>query len=200
MLRGMQYIVGLGNPGEKYENTRHNIGWLALDELLRTVPLPLPIPHKRLSGRTTDGHIAGQAVRVLYPDTFMNHSGSAVKKLVPQNEVAQLIVVHDDIDLGFGDLKVSVGRGDGSHNGVSSIIKELGNKSFTRVRIGIAPLDPDGNVRRPAGGGALERYVLGTFSAGERDQLPVLQAQAAAAIVCVVQEGAAAAMNTYNSN
>jgi PTH1 family peptidyl-tRNA hydrolase len=130
----------------------------------------------------------------------MNHSGSAVKKLVPQNEVAQLIVVHDDIDLGFGDLKVSVGRGDGSHNGVSSIIKELGNKSFTRVRIGIAPLDPDGNVRRPAGGGALERYVLGTFSAGERDQLPVLQAQAAAAIVCVVQEGAAAAMNTYNSN
>lgn len=194
----MKYIVGLGNPGESYRNTRHNIGWRVLDAVCATWQLPAVVPSRAYSGWYTEGVIKDVPVAVLYPDTFMNHSGRAVQKLVPSAELDQLVVVSDDIDLPFGDCKVSVGRGPGGHNGVASIIDCLGSKDFTRVRVGVAKKQfLTGAIVRPTGA-ALTTHVLGAFTPREEKQLGPIIERAAAAAACVVTDGAAAAMNAYN--
>ncbi|MCD5381241.1 MAG: aminoacyl-tRNA hydrolase [Candidatus Pacebacteria bacterium] len=195
----MYYIVGLGNPGEKYESTRHNVGWAALDYLIDKTGLPSLIDSSALSGRTTSGMLAGEEVSVLYPGTFMNNSGSAVTKLVPKNEVQKLIVVHDDIDLPLGEVKIGQGRGAGGNNGVKSIIDKLGSKEFVRVRVGIAPKSFwTGEMKRPAGGGPLERFVLKSFSGSEKKQLADIYERITIAIETVVSAGVESAMNKLN--
>ncbi len=195
----MHYIVALGNPGEKYTNTRHNVGWLAMDYCLQEFQLPGLVESGGLSGRLTEGVVVGSEVTVLYPTTFMNNSGSAVVKLVPRNEIENLIVVHDDIDLPFGEIKVVEGRGAGGNNGVTSIIQKLGSKDFTRVRVGIAPKSFwTGKVKRPAGGGPLERFVLKSFSGSEKRQLTEVFEKVKSAIETIIAEGATAAMNKCN--
>jgi len=195
----MKYVVPLGNPGDRYTNTRHNVGWLAMDHIISARSIPGLIADKKLSGRSTEGMVGDEPVAILYPDTFMNNSGSAVVKFVPKSEVADLIVLHDDIDLPFGEIKVSKGRGGGGNNGVSSIIQKLGSKDFVRIRIGIAPKSFwTGKMKRPAGGGPLERFVLKPFSSSERKQLPELFSTIDAAVEVVVKQGAEAAMNQYN--
>jgi len=195
----MKYIVPLGNPGDRYADTRHNVGWLAMDYVIESRAWPRLIEDKKLSGRSTGGRIGGEPVAVLYPDTFMNNSGAAVAKLVPQSEVGDLIALHDDIDLPFGVIKISAGRGGGGNNGVSSIIQKLGSKDFVRIRIGIAPKSFwTGKTKRPQGGGPLERFVLKPFSPSERKQLPDILATIDAAIAVVIEQGVEAAMNQYN--
>lgn len=195
----MYYIVGLGNPGEKYESTRHNVGWAALDYLIDKTGLPSLIDSSALSGRTTSGMLAGEEVSVLYPGTFMNNSGSAVTKFVPKNEVQKLIVVHDDIDLPLGEVKIGQGRGAGGNNGVKSIIDKLGSKEFVRVRVGIAPKSFwTGEMKRPAGGGPLERFVLKSFSGSEKKQLADIYERITIAIETVVSAGVESAMNKLN--
>ena len=195
----MFYIVPLGNPGEKYQNTRHNVGWLAMDACRSAFSLPTLIEDKKLSGRVTEGMIAGETVTVLYPDIFMNNSGAAVAKLVPRKEISTLIVLHDDIDLPFGEIKVVYGRGAGGNNGVASIIQKLGSKDFTRVRIGIAPKSFwTGKTKRPAGGGPLERFVLKPFTSSEQKQLPAIFTQVQGAVESIISTGVEAAMNQYN--
>lgn len=120
----MFYIVALGNPGEKYKNTRHNVGWQATDFCLEAWGLPGLIESGAASGSLSGGLVSGNEVSVLYPSTFMNNSGSAVAKLVPKGETQKLIVVHDDIDLPFGEIKIGQGRGAGGNNGVASIIQK----------------------------------------------------------------------------
>lgn len=195
----MYYIVALGNPGEKYLNTRHNVGWLAVDDCLETWQLPDLVESGGLSGRLTEGTVQGSKVTVLYPTTFMNNSGSAVVKVVPKGEVEQLIVVHDDIDLPFGEIKIGKGRGAGGNNGVQSIIDKLGSKDFIRVRVGIAPRSFwTGKVRRPQGGGPLERFVLKPFTSGEEKQLQELFEKIRGVIETIVTEGVVVAMNQRN--
>ncbi|MEM9336558.1 MAG: aminoacyl-tRNA hydrolase [Patescibacteria group bacterium] len=195
----MFYIVGLGNPGDKYANTRHNVGWQALDLALQAWNLPSLIEEKSSSGRTTEGKVGEEYVQVLYPDTYMNNSGSAVIKMVPKGEVSKLIVVHDDIDLPLGQVKVGKGRGAGGNNGIKSIIEKLGSKDFVRIRIGIAPKSFwTGEQQRPAGGGALERFVLKPFGMLERGKLPEVYETARLAIEEVLKNGPEAAMNKYN--
>lgn len=195
----MFYIVGLGNPGEKYENTRHNIGWLALDFVRQNASLPALIEDKNVSGRITEGQIAGEAVKLLYPDTYMNNSGSAVIKLVPKNEIEKLIVIHDDVDLAFGEIKLGKGKGAGGNNGVESIINKLGSKEFIRIRVGIAPKSFwGGKVRRPAGGGPLERFVLKPFTKKEKDELEAIKKHVNDALELILKEGIEKAMNQYN--
>ena len=136
---------------------------------------------------------------MLMPTTYMNSSGGAVAKLVPKGEVGQLIVLHDDIDLPLGEVKVSVGRGAGGNNGVQSIIEKLGSKDFVRVRIGIAPRSFwTGKVKRPRGGGPLERFVLQKFTGSEQKQLPEVFKTVNGAATTVVEGGAVAAMNRWN--
>lgn len=195
----MFYFVALGNPGEKYQTTRHNVGWLAMDACIEAWHLPAPLVAKQYQGRTTEGVVAGQSVTILYPETFMNLSGNAVAKLVPRSEVGQLVVLHDDIDVPFGKIKIGVGRGPGGNNGVASIIDSLGTKAFIRLRIGIAPTSFwTGKVTRPAGGGPLERFVLKPFGKTESKQLPALFEHVQAALECIVRDGVEAAMNRYN--
>jgi len=195
----MFYIVALGNPGEKYESTRHNVGWMAIDNFINETGLPSLVASKAYSGRTTDGLVAGEGVKILYPDTFMNNSGSAVAKFVAKQDIERLIVVHDDIDLPIGEIKLGKGRGAGGNNGVQSIIDKLGAKDFIRVRIGIAPKSFwTGKIKRPAGGGPLERFVLKSFSGGESKQLPEIFKRTNQAIQTVLSEGLEAAMNQVN--
>lgn len=184
----MFYIVALGNPGQEYADTRHNAGWQAIDYCIKKWQLPTLIESGSLSGKVTEGIVQGSEVSVLYPSTFMNNSGSAVMKLVEKKEIEKLIVVHDDVDLPFGVIKLGKGRGAGGNNGVQSIIDKLGSKDFNRVRIGIAPKSFwTGKVKRPAGGGPLERFVLQPFTSSERKQLESLFGEACVAIEKVLK-------------
>ncbi|MCB9818456.1 aminoacyl-tRNA hydrolase [Candidatus Nomurabacteria bacterium] len=195
----MYYIVGLGNPGEKYSNTRHNVGWLALDYFLVENQLPAFVSSKQFSGKVTEGVVAESEVKVLYPDTYMNNSGSAVVKFVPKDDISKLIVVHDDIDLPFGEVKIGKGRGAGGNNGVQSIIEKLDSRDFVRVRIGIAPKSLwSGEIKRPAGGGPLERFVLKPFGLLEKKDLPELYKKVQLAIELIISEGVEKAMNKVN--
>ena len=195
----MFYIVGLGNHGEKYQNTRHNVGWLICDYVRVEARLPDLIDDKSMSGRMTEGAIAGASIRLLYPDTFMNNSGSAVVKFVPKNEVGNLIVIHDDIDLPLGEIKLGKGRGDGGNNGIKSLIEKLGTKDFVRIRIGIAPRSFwTGEVKRPKGGGPLERFVLKPFTKKEEEQLKEVKERAFGALQAILTSSLETAMNKFN--
>ncbi|TSC56695.1 MAG: peptidyl-tRNA hydrolase, PTH1 family [Parcubacteria group bacterium Greene0714_21] len=163
----MFLIVGLGNPGKKYERTRHNVGFMVLDAL-KEVELPNAILAKL--------------------QTFMNNSGKAVKSLVAKYQIPNtkyLVVVHDDIDILLGKIKVSFGRGSAGHKGVESIIKELGTKNFTRIRIGIQPTSSAGG---PATGKPknVETFVLKSFTPKETTLLQPAIAQAFEALTKVL--------------
>jgi peptidyl-tRNA hydrolase, PTH1 family len=195
----MYYIVALGNPGEQYADTRHNVGWKMLSACMRVWNLPSLIIDKKKSGRVTEGEVEGKFVQVLYPETFMNNSGTAVAKLLGNQSTEKLIVVHDDIDLPFGEVRVGKSRGAGGNNGVASIIQKLGTKDFIRVRVGIAPKNArTGEIDRPAGGGPLERFVLQPFTNVEQEQLPILSKTVCNAIEIILREGVERAMNVVN--
>ena len=193
----MNYIVGLGNPGEKYESTRHNVGWMSLDYLIEAAGLPSLFTSSKYAGRVSEGILEDKEVTLLYPDTFMNKSGSAVKKLVPKGEEGSLLVVYDDVDIPVGEIKVSFGRGDGGHNGIKSIVSSLGTKEFARVRIGIAPKSFFGKTKRPKGD-RLPKHVLGDFKKREQKDLEEGLEKAKTAIEMIVKEGIEKAMNVCN--
>jgi PTH1 family peptidyl-tRNA hydrolase len=198
----MHYVVGLGNPGDEYRDSRHNIGWRVLDVLCAEKSLPLPVSDKNYSGKTTVGKIGDFPLSVLYPETFMNHSGRAVQKFVPVKEAERLIVVYDDIALPFGVVRVSFGRGSGGHNGIDSICDALGTKNFVRVRVGIGkvgfwPWEKKDVVKRPVGD-ALSRYVLGNFTKNEQAKLPEVCTKAVSVITDCVTLGHIKAMNLHN--
>lgn len=195
----MYYIVGLGNHGEKYQDTRHNVGWAVCDHVREKARLPELAPDNSMSGRVTEGMIDGVMVRMLYPDTFMNNSGSAVAKFVPRHEVSNLLVIHDDIDLPLGEIKLGKGRGDGGNNGIKSIIEKLGTKDFIRIRVGIAPRSFwTGEVRRPKGGGPLERFVLKPFTRSEAGKLEEVKERTYGALHELLLRGLASSMNKFN--
>lgn len=200
MQHGDQYyLVGLGNPGDTYERTRHNVGWYVLDAWRMAHGVPTPHPSAQYSGQYAETVIGTTAVSVLYPDTYMNNSGSAVAKLVPTAAVSRLVVVYDDIDIPFGTIKVSVGGGAAGHNGIKSVTKTLGSPEYIRVRIGIAPRHL--LTRQPVrpSGQRLPAFVLQPFTRREQQQLPTIAATAVAAIDTIVTNGVTAAMNQYNA-
>jgi PTH1 family peptidyl-tRNA hydrolase len=144
---------------------------------------------------------ADQPVQYLLPETFMNKSGDTVAYIVKKQQATpeDFIVLHDDIDLAFGTIKISKGRGGGGNNGVTSIIQTLGSKDFVRIRIGIAPTSFwTGKTKRPQGGGPLERFVLKPFTPSERKQLSDIFSTIDLAVTMVLEQGVEAAMNTYN--
>ncbi len=157
----MYLIVGLGNPGEEYAHTRHNIGFMLADKLADAYDLTLP--KQKFQGEIFTGDIAGEKIIVLKPQTYMNLSGQSVAaamkfyKLTP----AQVIVLHDELDLPLGRVKTKIGGGDGGHNGIKNIDAHIGPE-YKRVRIGIGhPGDKD----------AVSDYVLHDFSKAESEQL-----------------------------
>jgi PTH1 family peptidyl-tRNA hydrolase len=183
-------IVGLGNPGEEYKNTRHNIGFECVNTLANRHGLDFD--DKRSKARIAVGNIAGERVVLAKPFTYMNLSGQAVTGLCSWYKIdpaSQLLVVYDDLDLGFGALRLREKGGPGTHNGMKSIVNLLGSQAFRRLRMGI------GNVPQ---GWDTAKYVLGRFSKEEQEKLPAIQGQAADAVELILREGFTTAMNRYN--
>lgn len=197
----MYYLVGLGNTGAEYATTRHNVGWLALDNLCERHHIPQAILQNSVSGRTTTGKIAGVPVSVLYPETMMNNSGTAVRKFVPDGEGKRLVVLYDDIDLPLGEVRVSFGRGDGGHNGIKSLIEKLGTRDFVRVRIGIGKVSmwpwQKGQLKRPQGD-KLPKFVLGKFTKHELGEVEKIGNSVNEIVTVIVQYGHVIAMNRFN--
>lgn len=175
--KGSPVVVGLGNPGRSYERTRHNVGYLVVEELARRHGGDW---RKKKKAEAAPTSLGLKNVTLLKPTTFMNNSGSALSGYRAED----LIVVHDDLDLPVGDVRVKAGGGAGGHNGLRSIIQNLGN-DFTRVRIGVG---------RPPIGVTVTDYVLGRMDSAVKDAIPT----AADAVEAVVEVGAEAAMNRFN--
>jgi PTH1 family peptidyl-tRNA hydrolase len=188
-------VVGLGNPGKKYAANRHNVGFMVLDRLARSHGLP--DFKEKFSAVWTRGEIAAQggryAVALLQPQTFMNLSGDSVQPAAAFLKVdpAHLIVVHDELDLPWKEVRLKLGGGHAGHNGLRSIIQRLGSPEFVRVRVGVG--------RPPAGWtGDVADYVLNNFDPIEKAELPDVVDRAVAAIEKVVAEGVAPAMNVVH--
>ncbi len=187
----MWLIVGLGNPGETYARTRHNIGFRVVTELADRHRLEFT--HKRANARVAEGEIAGQRVALALPQTYMNFSGQAVVGLRQWYKIdpaTELLVVYDDVDLPFGALRLRERGSAGTHNGMRSIVTLLGSQVFPRLRIGID---------RPPAAWNLAAYVLARFTPEEEAQLPDVIRRAADALELVLQEGVVAAMNRINA-
>lgn len=185
----MKIIVGLGNPGRKYERTRHNAGFMVLDELAKNLHVDVAQDkHHALIGKA---RIGSESAVLAKPQTYMNDSGRAVAAVLKDayGTVSDLVVIHDELDLSLGTVRVKTGGGHGGHNGLRSLIEYLGSPDFIRVRIGIG---------RPAPNMDTADYVLSPFLAEERPAAAEAVAKAAEAVRLIVAEGPARAMDIVN--
>ncbi len=189
----MWLVVGLGNPGPEYANTRHNAGFLVVDRLSRKMGVPV---RKRLRGALVgEGQLSGQRVVLAKPQTYMNLSGQAVAGLLHWYKLspADVVVVYDDKDLPPGRIRVRPGGGPAGHRGMTSVLEALGTREVARVRVGIGREPEGGQDDRGIG------YVLSPFSKEEREVVEEALARAAEAIEAVVGEGVEKAMLRFNA-
>jgi len=188
----MILVIGLGNPGEKYFHHRHNTGFQVVDAVARA--------HEALFGHQTFFHAdiaKTEEFLLVKPDTFMNESGIAVRALKKQYPDAMVVVVYDEITIPIGDIKCSFDRGDGGHNGVASIIKELGTKEFFRIRVGIRPVH-DSLLPRIAPPDGIEKFVLSDFAPFEEEKRAEGVAKAVAVIEALPEKTIPALMTEFN--
>lgn len=185
----VKLIAGLGNPGTRYQWTRHNAGFMVLDRLSEIAGIQ--ISKKGFSGLCGEGWWKGERLLLLKPLTFMNLSGRSVAEAIRFHKLSpqDVVVVHDDLDIPFGRVKLKRGGGHGGHNGLRSILAELGNGDFTRVRVGID---------RPVRGDVVD-YVLTPFSREETRQLPFLLDGVADAIGSLFADGLEKSMSIFNN-
>ena len=184
-------VVGLGNPGENYARTRHNVGFMVADVLAARLGSKFKT-HKRSGAEIVTGRLAGHAVVLAKPRCYMNESGRQVWPLAKFYSVppADIIVIHDELDIDFGRIRLKLGGGEGGHNGLRSIAAALGTKDFQRVRIGIG---------RPPGRKDPAAFVLETFSATERAEVPTICEQAADATALLIELGLESAQNQVHA-
>lgn len=186
----MFIIVGLGNPGKKYENTRHNVGFDAIDLLVDEYRIPSAgTQHKAMYGK---GIIGGQKVILAKPLTYMNLSGESVRALVDYYKVdpeSELLVIYDDISLAPGQIRIRKKGSAGGHNGIKSIINHLGTQNFQRIKVGVGEKPKNWD---------LADYVLGTFSREDRELVDDALERAGKAAELIVQGEVDRAMNEYN--
>jgi PTH1 family peptidyl-tRNA hydrolase len=183
----MFFIIGLGNPGEEYRESRHNTGRMAVE-----------LFENKESG--------GGKATIIHSDEFMNHSGKAVAKFVKSKKAAEnLIVVYDDIDLPLGTMKISFNKSSGGHRGLESIIKALKTKEFTRIRIGISPTTASGKIKKPgsnlspkAAEKAMLDFILGKFKPSEMEILKKVLKKSSLALQSIILSGRDRAMNEFN--
>ena len=185
----MWLLVGLGNPGKEYEATRHNVGFRVVD--LVAARTGAPAWRNKWGADLAEIKIGSERVLLCKPMEFMNVSGQPVARVASfwKVESSRVVVVHDELDLPFGRMKLGQGGGHGGNNGVRSILAEWGSADFHRVRVGIG---------RPAGGRDASSWVLGGFDEAERRELSDVLERAADAATAIVTDGAAAAMNRFN--
>jgi PTH1 family peptidyl-tRNA hydrolase len=185
-------VAGLGNPGAKYAKHRHNIGFMVLDALARDASMPAW--SSKFSGEVTSGLVAGEKVHLVKPQEFMNLSGFAIQRAAQFHKIApeHILVVHDEIDLPFGSVRLKSGGGHGGHNGLRSIIEQLG-AAFARLRMGVGR-DP----KAPPGAKEAAGWVLADFPAAQTAHVDEMLKAACEDIATVVTKGITAAMNAHN--
>ncbi len=187
----MNLIVGLGNPGRGYAHNRHNVGFTCLNHFAKMQGIRFD--KKQGQARIGMGEVAGSKVVVARPQTYMNLSGQSVSRLVKKFNISldNLLVVHDDLDLPLGKIRICQGGSSGGHKGVDSIITWLGSQDFLRLRIGIG---------RPAEISETDiiAYVLSDFTPSEKQTISQVIPRVSEAILCLLTEGLIAAMNKYN--
>lgn len=193
----MNYVVvGLGNPGGEYENTRHNAGRMAVSYIAEK---------KNISEWREDKKARAQVVKIegatlITPDTFMNKSGSALTSYVKSVKAAEkLVVIYDDMDLPLGSIKMSFNRGSGGHKGVESIARAVKTKAFIRIRIGVSPTTSSGKLKKPSGEKEVLAFILAKFKPAEIDMLKKVFKRVAEGIETILTEGHVRAMNVVNS-
>lgn len=184
-------VVGLGNPGPAYAKTRHNIGFMVADVLAGRIGSAFKV-HKKSGAEVITGQLAGAPVILAKPRCYMNESGRQVGPLAKFYSVppGRLVVIHDELDIDFGRIRLKVGGGEGGHNGLRSVASALGSKEFQRVRIGVG---------RPPGRKDPAAFVLEAFTAAERAEVPTICEQAADATELLIAEGLEPAQNTVHA-
>jgi PTH1 family peptidyl-tRNA hydrolase len=187
--QAMYLIVGLGNPGNRYRATRHNIGFKVLEKLASQ--LEVDLRQKSFNALWGKGKIANKNVILAMPQTYMNLSGNAVRQLHAffKTNTSNLLVIHDDLDLSFGSVRLKTGGGNAGHKGLASIAEQLGSSDFMRVRLGIG---------KPADKSRVEGYVLEPFNSEELSVLPEIIQTAAEAIEEIISSGMQVAMGKYH--
>ena len=184
----VRLIAGLGNPGPEYRETRHNAGFMVIDHLSSLANIP--IARKAFAGLCGEGRWHGERLFLLKPQTFMNLSGRSVAEALRfyKLPLESLIVIHDELDIPFGQVKIKEGGGHGGHNGLRSLLAELGSGDFVRVRVGIG---------RPSKGDPV-KYVLGNFGKDEAPLLPRLLDGVCDLLALLLREGAPKSMSLYH--
>jgi PTH1 family peptidyl-tRNA hydrolase len=184
-------VVGLGNPGPRYETTRHNIGFLVADILADRIGAGFKV-HKKSGAEVTTGRLGSRPVVLAKPRTYMNESGRHVGPLAKFYSVApaDVIVIHDELDIDFGRIRLKFGGGEGGHNGLKSVASALGTKDFQRVRIGVG---------RPPGRQDPAAFVLENFNSRERPELGTVCEQAADATELLIAQGLETAQNIVHA-
>ncbi len=196
----MQYIiVGLGNPGEEYADTRHNSGRMVLEQFRKKNDFPEWAVEKSLKALVSKGTFGKDKVILLEPNNFMNVSGRSVAPLIKNMKDAErTIVVYDDLDLPLGSMKISFNRSSGGHRGVESIIKALKTREFARLRIGICPTTPSGKPRKPKGEDAILDFIVGPFNKPEMEIIKKVTKKGAEALELILTEGREKATGKVN--
>jgi len=192
----LKLIVGLGNPGRGYAHNRHNIGFRCLSHFAQSQGIRFD--RKQGKARIGLGEVAGGVVVLARPQTFMNLSGDSVSRLVKKFNIGldDLIVIHDDLDLSLGKIRIRFGGSAGGHKGVDSIISSLGSRDFPRLRAGIGrPVSPENSVKD---GETVINYVLSDFTFEEEPVVAGVIIKASQAILGILREGLSPAMNEYN--
>lgn len=184
----MYIIAGLGNPGSKYENTRHNMGFKAIDAMASE--FGIDVNRAKFKGLIGEGRIGSEKVILLKPQTYMNLSGQSVREIMNFYKIPEenLIVIYDDFDLPIGSIRVRKSGGPGTHNGMKSVVQELGSWKFPRVRVGIGSSD-----------GSTIQFVIGKVGKDEQQILNEAAEAAASAAADIIRIGIENAMNIHNT-
>ncbi len=197
----MNYIVAIGNPGEEYKNTRHNVGRIVLEEFVKKNDFPDWVLDNKLKALSSQSKIGKEKAHLIEPETFMNKSGLSLQPIITSKKKAEeLIVIHDDLDLPLGKFKISFNKSSGGHRGVESIIKAIKTEAFTRVRIGISPSTPSGKLKKPKGEKEVADFILGEFKKSEMEILKKVSKKVTDALEMLIIEGREKAMGEFNKS
>jgi PTH1 family peptidyl-tRNA hydrolase len=192
-------IVGLGNPGEEYEKTRHNAGRIILEHIAKANDFTDWKNDMKTKSLRAKGEIEKEKFDFMLPETFMNNSGNAVVPLIDNvKKLKNLVVIYDDLDIPVGSIKISFNRSSGGHNGLASIIKKVKSQEFVRIRIGVSPHTPTGKLKKPKGEEAVLKFLLGAFKEDELKELKKISKKISEILVCISSEGKDKAMSIYN--